>query len=187
MSELAEDPEVTVVEPPTPDEATPEAVPVDSTLVREHPAHRAARLTLYLGVLLVVAGAGALYAGYRGAATNDLLQAQFPFFISGGLLGLALMLLGGIALAVFAILKIQADLRQDLDRLRDALEGLGDTLGRASAAGLSSADGLVIVAQGASSYHRPDCRLVARARRARPRPRDEVDDAGLTPCRICKP
>ena len=156
------------------------------------PAQRPARLALYLGGALVLVGGIVMYFGYDGAAKSAVPQAQTPYVISGGLLGLALMVLGGIGLAVHVLLQVQADFRTELNAMRENIEVLADALshqvfGTGSTAKAPSSNGTVMVAQGATSFHRPDCRLVTAAQHVRPLPREEADRTGLIPCRVCKP
>lgn len=152
----------------------------------EHPARRPARLTLYLGVTLLVVGAIVLYVGYNGTATNSVLPAQIPFIVSGGFVGLGLLVLGGIALAVYAVLAVQADFRQELREVQWAVRELAGAVARSPAASSASPNG-VVAARGASSFHRPGCRIVRRAGQLRQLPRDEADRSGLAPCRVCEP
>lgn len=155
------------------------------------PVRRPARLALYAGAGLLLAGLIALYLGYNGAATNAIPQAQTPFVISGGLFGLGLMTLGGIALALHVILQIQGDFRAELRVMREAVQSLNESLSRSLAAATPAmgahTNGTVMVARDGSSFHRPGCRLVARTEHVRPFARAEANDAGLIPCRICKP
>lgn len=157
------------------------------------PVRRPARLALYVGGASILLGMLAMYLGYDGAAKNPVPAAQTPYVISGGLLGLGLMALGGVAIAVYILLQAQADLRTDLSGLRDSMDRLSEAIAHeafSSAARSSSgpsANGTVVVARGAASYHRPDCRLVTRAEHASPVPRTEAERNGLIPCRICKP
>lgn len=68
------------------------------------------------GVVLVVAGLGALVAGWVGASDTVLTFEQIPYLISGGLAGMCLIVLGS---AVW----LSADLRDEwrkLDSLDDA-------------------------------------------------------------------
>lgn len=153
---------------------------------------RPARLALYLGGALIVIGLVAIYLGYDGAAKNPLTQAQIPYVISGGLLGLALVGVGAVTLAVYVLLHVQGDLRTELAGMRRSMEALSETIARSALGGVAhpgspSSNGTVMVAKGASSYHRADCRLVTRAEAVTPLPRAEADNAGLVPCRICKP
>jgi hypothetical protein len=154
----------------------------------QDPRRRPARMALYVGTASILLGVVVLYLGYNGTATNTLIQAQIPYIVSGGLVGLALVVLGGIAIALHVLLQVQADFRVELAALRDAIGGAQSPFGAPTLAMQApSANGSVMVAKGASSFHKPDCRLVSRAEEARPVPRAEAESAGLTPCRICKP
>lgn len=151
------------------------------------PAQRPARLALYGGLALIAVGGVVLYLGYNGAATHPVPQAQTPYVISGGLLGIALMALGGITAALAVLLRVQADLRTDLSAMRESIERLADATAARTLAGSPSANGTVLVTPEAGSFHRPDCKLVARAEHVRPSPRSAATDEGLAPCRVCKP
>ncbi|HVL32115.1 MAG TPA: hypothetical protein VM600_00865 [Actinomycetota bacterium] len=162
------------------------------TLQEPDPVRRPARLALYLGAALILAGIVALYLGYDGAATNPLPQAQTPYVISGGLLGLGLMALGGVTIAVYVLLQVQGDLRSELGAMRESMDRLSEVIAHeafssASKSATPSSNGTVMVARGAASFHRADCRLVVRAEGVTPLPREEADRTGLVPCRICKP
>lgn len=160
----------------------------EQTPLREpDPAQRPARLALYGGFALIAIGLTVLYFGYNGAATHPLPQAQTPYVISGGLLGVALMALGGIAAALAVLLRVQADFRTELLGMRDAIERLADATAGRMIAGAPGMNGTVVITPEAGSYHRPDCALVARAEHVRPSPRAAATDAGLVACRVCKP
>ncbi|MFN2613857.1 MAG: hypothetical protein ABR552_03450 [Actinomycetota bacterium] len=153
------------------------------------PALRPARLALYLGIALIVIGGIVLYRGYDGAAHNPLVQAQMPFLISGGIFGLALMMLGGISLGVYVILRVQADLRSELNEVRVSVDQLADVTAKRALSGSNgaSANGFVMVTRGSSTYHKPDCSLVQRSGSANPVAKADAAQRGLTACRICRP
>jgi len=54
------------------------------------------RLMLVVGSVLVAAGIAAVVVGYLGASHTVLVAGQIPYLISGGLLGVALVFLGGL-------------------------------------------------------------------------------------------
>lgn len=56
-----------------------------------------------LGTVLVVAGLAAIGAGWWGASGTRDVSDQIPYLISGGLLGLALVVLGTALLVVQAL------------------------------------------------------------------------------------
>ena len=150
-----------------------------------------------LGIGLALVGFVLIFLGWNGAASYDRLPAQFPYLISGGIVGLALVVIGAAAIVVQAARSDRAGLQRSVDELRAAVERLAGTVAvsaNGSPSGVSSsaptkavavavADGLVVA--GGTSYHRPDCRLVD-GRGALPAMTvDAAEAAGLTPCRAC--
>lgn len=157
------------------------------------PTLRPARLAMYLGVVALVLGAIALIAGYNGAATNPIVEAQIPYVISGGLAGLALIVIGGISVAASVILRVTGEIRNELHATRDAFTQANRVASSVAAAirpesiPASASNGSVLVSSGGSSYHRSDCRLVERAESVEKVPRADATSQGLHPCRICNP
>ncbi|MGH9010417.1 MAG: hypothetical protein ACRDYF_11325, partial [Acidimicrobiia bacterium] len=47
-----------------------------------------------LGLFFCVAGLAVMWAGWNGAASYNDIRKQFPYLISGGLVGLALVVIG---------------------------------------------------------------------------------------------
>ncbi|HEX5265948.1 MAG TPA: hypothetical protein VFW24_04190 [Acidimicrobiales bacterium] len=142
-----------------------------------------------VAVVLVAAGLLVIGIGWNGAAGSGSyvngvpdIRAQIPWLISGGCLGVALVVIG-------AALMVTQSHRTDRARLEARLEELSDAV-RAMAAGgggarAAAAPGMVVA--GASSYHRPDCRLVEGRDDAEYLTPAEAQERGLAPCRICKP
>lgn len=142
------------------------------------------------GLGLVVVGLGLLVIGigWNGAAggggeINGVpnLTAQLPWLLSGGILGLGLVVFG-------AALVIVHNARVDRARLESKLDELVTTLARgASGAGQtpSSAAGLYVA--GGVSYHLPQCRLVEGRDDVAYVTADEAAERGLNPCRVCRP
>jgi hypothetical protein len=157
------------------------------------PTLRPARLALYAGIACLAIGLFALLAGYNGAATNPIVEAQIPYVISGGLAGAAFLVLGGIGIASGVILKVTGELRRELQEARDAIGHTARISGTVplTMAGETvpapSTNGHVLVSSGGSSYHRADCRLVERAESVSKLPRADATSQGLHPCRVCNP
>lgn len=130
-----------------------------------------------LGSALVVAGLAAIVVGYLGAAGTLVVGLQMPYLISGGILGLALVVFGA-ALLLLHGLNRQARLLKRLIEERGAAAPDGDPA--------SGPDGLVLVPAGATAFHRPGCRLVEgkSARRLKP---ETAASKGLRPCPLCDP
>lgn len=149
-----------------------------------------------LGIGLALVGFVLIFLGWNGAASYDRLPAQFPYLISGGIVGLALVVIGAAAIVVQAAKADRAGLQRSVDELRAAVERLAGTVAvgsngspsvlasaAPSAKAVAATDGLVVA--GGTSYHRPDCRLVD-GRGALPTMTVEAAEAaGLTACRAC--
>lgn len=165
-----------------------------------------AAVLLPLGLVLV-------FLGWYGAAHTPYLFEQVPYLLSGGLLGLGLVLTGGFVLfgswiaqtsrkqrlfdleLLAAVQGIQAELARLTGPTRSqepAPEPLPSTPARRNrrpvAGSLTRAQatslGLVATARG-SMLHRPDCAVVSD--RQDLRDMSGADVQGLPPCRLCDP
>jgi len=152
-----------------------------------------------LALLVVAAGLAVIGVGWNGIAgsggqVNHISSpaAQLPYLLSGGFLGLAIVVLG-------AALLVSQSNRADRGRLEAKLDELVDVLSRdGGGAGAASADTVVrgalvpldvsgLVAAGAASYHRPDCRLVDGRPGTEYLTPAEASSRGLAACRVCQP
>jgi hypothetical protein len=134
-----------------------------------------------LAVLIVLAGLVAIGIGWNGAAGLLDLRAQFPYLISGGIAGLALVILGSALMIVQAHREDRARLEAKLDQVIDAL-GNGSSFGPVAPQDLT---GLVVA--GSASYHVPGCRLVDGREEVAYLTPEEARARYLAPCRICQP
>lgn len=140
-----------------------------------------------LGLLVVAAGLLVIGIGWNGAAgaggeINGVpnLSAQLPWLLSGGILGLGLVVFG-------AALVIVHNARVDRARLESKLDELVDAVSRGSADLTMPSSAAGIFAAGGSSYHRPDCRLVSGRGDVEYVTGAEVAARELTACRVCRP
>jgi len=138
-----------------------------------------------LGVAVLLVGFVVIFLGWNGAASFNDLRQQFPYVISGGIAGLAIVVVGAALLLVEALRTERAELQSSIDDLRRAIESMSATTSAAtSTAGVESD----LVLAGRGSYHRRDCRLVRGREDQLPLiTTDEADEQGLTACRICNP
>jgi len=148
-------------------------------LARDHPGQTVGILLSAVGVLIVV-------LGWYGAAHTTVLQYQVPYLISGGMLGSALTVLGGVYTAT-------ASTRQHQDRIESLLldaiygpvgaerfdEGAIDTRTASSPPTEQR-----YVVPGGTTFHRRSC-SVLRGKSAQPF--DAGDDGAMSPCRLCRP
>jgi hypothetical protein len=147
-----------------------------------------------LGIGLALLGFVLIFLGWNGAASYDRVPAQFPYLVSGGIAGLALVVIGAAAIVVQAAKADRAALQRSVDELRAAVERLSGTVavganGSSSAASATSATKAIaasgLVVAGGTSYHRPDCRLVDGRGPLPPMTVEAAEASGLTPCRAC--
>lgn len=140
------------------------------------------RLGGQLGVLLCLLGFVAIFFGWNGAASSNFVPAQFPYLLSGGIAGLAIVVIGAAMIVVQNQRADRARLEAALDRLTAATERQSGSDAGANGHGLSS-----YVIAGSSSYHRVDCSLPETRDEAHLVPLEDVRAAGLVPCRVCNP
>jgi hypothetical protein len=139
-----------------------------------------------LGILYCIAGFVLIFLGWNGAASYDRVSAQIPYIVSGGLAGLALVVLGGAMLVSSGNRRDRAALQASIDDLRAALDREAGMV-TAVATGGAAAGGAGEVMAGTSSYHRPDCQLIEGQAGLTPMTAESAAATGLEACRICTP
>ena len=138
-----------------------------------------ARAPMLLGSLLAPVGVLLVVLGWAGAAHTPVVQEEIAYLISGGLLGVSLVVLGGFLYfghwQTEHLRVTQAQTSQVVDALR-ALQASVDALAASSAVPVA----LVATPDGTIS-HRPDCSVV--------RGRSDLHrvDGELQACRLCQP
>jgi hypothetical protein len=143
-----------------------------------------------LGLGYCVAGLFLIFLGWNGAASYDREPAQIPYLVSGGIGGLALVIIGASLLIVQSQREDRAALQASIEELRDVVErvsGAAAETGPSTAAAASSAEATGEVVAGPSAYHRPDCQLVEGQRGLAAMTLAAAVSRGLDPCRVCSP
>ena len=145
-----------------------------------------------IGLLVIGLGWNGMAGG--GGEVNGVpnLNAQLPWLVSGGILGLALVVFGAAMIVVHNARSDRARLEAKLDELVQVVSrGATATVGASPATypvePATTTKGARSFIAGASAYHDPSCRLV--------QGRDDVTyvsaadaaDQSLKPCRVCKP
>jgi len=131
-----------------------------------------------LGVLLII-------LGWLGASHTPLPFEQTPYLISGGILGLALVIGGGFTyFAYWQTIRVRESREQSAE-ITAALGRLEMLLaGGATVTGANTVVGSFVATPNGSIFHRPDCTVVAgRSDLTAVNP----DKTKLEPCRICTP
>jgi hypothetical protein len=129
-------------------------------------------MPVVLGSVLAPLGLLLIVLGWVGAARTPLVQEQIAYLISGGLLGLALVVLGGFCYFAHWQTALIREVRTSTAEITAAL--------RAGAAPTPYVGALVTTDSGTLA-HRPDCPVVKGRADLRP----AAD--GTAPCSICEP
>jgi hypothetical protein len=141
-----------------------------------------------LGLGLALLGGLFLFLGWNGAASYDRVPSQFPYLISGGIVGLSLVVLGSAYIIVDNQRRDRAQLQNTIAELRDAIDKLAlAQLGTTSNGGASPTQTPGGVVVGPNAYHRTDCSLLEGRGPLPTVPVEEAERRGLTPCRVCEP
>lgn len=153
-----------------------------------------------IGGALAIGGISLVLVGWAGTSRTVLVAGQIPYLVSGGLLGLAFVFLGGFLYFGYWLAVLVRESgergerdRADFERMRSGLEQA--TLALESMVTLMQSSGGVAPALATAGHerlvatptgtmvHRADCPAVAGRENLR-----VVDDIGLLkPCSICNP
>ena len=139
-------------------------------------------LLLPLGLLLVV-------LGWWGASHTVFLFEQVPYLLSGGVLGLALVICGGFLYFAYWLTLLvresrlgRAELTSALLRVERLLEEGASSPRTARSAGVPA--GRLVATRTGTMVHRPDCVAVDGRDNLR---EVTTETPGLTPCKLCDP
>jgi hypothetical protein len=163
------------------------------TLVREGGLDLRNTWQVVAGAILLPLGVAVILLGWSGAAHGRVEQQQIPYLISGGLLGLASVVIGGFFFWAHWLYRIydQADLhhqeamRQQGELIRALLQLRADGGSAGVVAAQPSTTSFVATPSG-TTVHRADCALVAR-RSGQLRQLTAGEAATMKPCRACDP
>lgn len=181
---------MTVPHLPPPAVTAPPAAQVRNPAAVRDQRYRTLQLVLFTaGAILMPIGIVAIILGWYGVAHTKYQYNQLPYVVSGGLLGLGLVFLGGFLYFGAWLAKVANDQRESARQLSDTILVLADLVSRqptvADATATMADPGAVPVLAGAgSTVHRRDCALIAH--------RDDLhvitgQEVGLATCRVCRP
>jgi hypothetical protein len=145
------------------------------------------RWLMVAGAVMMPLGVAFTLLGWYGAAHTTRLFEQVPYLVSGGILGLGLIVIGGACYFGYWVARQVGNQREMLDTLVRIEERLGAGAAAATAngdAGGSRGGPPLYATKTGTMYHRADCPVVLN------RPSSELrvvraGEKGLTPCRIC--
>jgi hypothetical protein len=148
------------------------------------------RWLLVVGGVLLPLGVLLICLGWLGASRSILPFEQIPYLVSGGLLGIAFVIIGGFVYFAYWQTLLVRDTRAERRELVDALYRIERLL---SGGALITANGelpaahddqQLVATENGSMIHRQDCPVVLNRDNLRTVTSDEP---GLRPCSICDP
>lgn len=137
---------------------------------------------LLISVALLIVGIVFVILGWYGAAHTNILTEQIPYLISGGLLGMALIIVAGFMASSVSAERDNRDLRSDLARAMSGMPSGAHNSGVVGAA--PTADGKVLIVPGGHSFHEPGCPIVE-GKDASALPLRKAVDQGYVTCKLC--
>jgi hypothetical protein len=141
------------------------------------------RWLLIAGAILGPLGLVVIFLGYTGASHTPFVFEQIPYVISGGLLGVALVFLGGFIYFTYWQTRTVREARDHQREVLDKLEHIAVLLAGDVPAAAAGSGRLVATAAGAM-FHREDCPVAQRAEKLKT---VRGTERGLRPCGICNP
>ncbi len=148
------------------------------------------------GAVLLPLGVAVIVLGWSGAAHGRVDQQQIPYVISGGVLGLAVVVIGCFFYWAHWLYRLydQADLhhREAMREQQEMMRALIDALDRRPPAGTGAeANGTTgrtrfVATPAGTNFHTPGCPMIA-GRADTLRGVTESETARMKPCRVCAP
>ena len=188
----------------TTEAAYPPVVPADEHPVKRRELDLRNTWQIIIGAMLIPFGIAVIIIGWHGAAYSNVDQKQIPYLISGGIMGLAIVVIGCFFYWAHWLYRIQerADanhqevLREQREMMKALIESLATGGGRY--VGESAPAGVVVSANGravsrtfvatatGTNFHTAGCPMVAnRAGALRNITEQEAEE--MKPCRVCEP
>ena len=150
-----------------------------------------AKLGGVLGVVYCIAGFFLIFLGWNGTASHDRVEAQMPYVVSGGIAGLALVVLGAALIVAHSLRADRVELKAAIEELRRSIDAgvpaVAATAPAGNAVPSAAAVGGGEVVAGTQTYHRPTCAVIADQPVATRMTAADAVAAGLEPCRVCHP
>ena len=140
-----------------------------------------ARILISLGLLGI--GVVLVILGWYGAAHTNILTEQIPYFISGGLLGMALIIVAGIVGSSASLSRENREMHRDLTSAIGS--GVVGQL-RSVPSPKRAPSGGVYLVPGGHSFHQAGCPIVE-GKNSTELSLDEAQSAGYTTCKLCGP
>lgn len=146
---------------------------------------RRVRLGRLLGLLFATSGFVVLGFAWEGAASINFVTGQFPYLLSGGFMGLALVITGCTLLFLSTI---RAERQILTDKFDEMTRLLSRNLGRLQVSTNGSGPNAhEQVVAGTHVYHRADCKILSGKTGLTTISVEQAANEGLEACRACDP
>jgi hypothetical protein len=154
--------------------------------------HLIERGMLYVGGVALFGGLAAIVIGWFGASHTPNVFEQIPYMISGGLLGVGLVVAGGFFFFSYWLTRMARENRESRDdaqrvyrTMNEMAELLAAVIREDDEEPVSNnGESRVVATPGGTMFHRPECPVVAGRTDLR---RVSPSEADLEPCRMCAP
>ena len=137
-----------------------------------------------LGLVFVTAGFVVIGKAWDGAASINFTTGQFPYLLSGGFMGLGLILTGCTLLLLATVRGEREVMSQKFDEVTKLLSR-SLTRMQASSNGVAGSGEQVFA--GETTYHRPGCKILQGKTGLVTLTLEQAAAEGLTACRVCDP
>lgn len=141
------------------------------------------RVGRVLGLAFVTGGFVVMGVAWEGAASINFTQGQIPYLLSGGFVGLAMVVLG---VALLLLASMRSERQAVSERVEEMVSLLGRNLSRlqysTNGAGMNGQ-----VVAGAGVYHAAGCRVLEGKEGLMNVSLEQAAAEGLAPCRVCEP
>lgn len=145
---------------------------------------RRVRVGRVLGLVFITIGFVIMGKAWDGSASRNAVQAQVPYLLSGGFLGLGLVVTGATLLFLSTV---RAERQILTDKFDEMTKLLSRNLGRMQISSNGSGGSHEQVVAGGEAYHRSDCKILVGKKGTTVLSVAQAASEGLAPCRACDP
>lgn len=143
---------------------------------------------LLSAAVLLVLGIVLLMLGWWGAAHTNIFTEQIPYLISGGLLGLGLIIAAGLVAYAAISQRATQQLRRDLMFLAQSVGGNGQARPTEATDRVEAGQsGRVFLVPGGRSYHVAGCPILEGKEGVKEMEPSKAIGSGYTACKLCGP
>lgn len=137
-----------------------------------------------IGLTFVTIGFILIFLAWNGSASQNVIMAQFPYVISGGLMGMALVCTGSLLVLLSTV---RAERQVMSDKFDEVVQLLSRSLAATQFSTNGGSDASVKVIAASSHYHRQECKILDGKHGLTRVSLQQAVSEGLQACRVCEP